>query len=588
MDETHPQPPPAASSPAPNTDLEQVRELLLGPERRQLGRLKEQIEDPEQHAEAVSRVLPSAIRRSVASGDQLARELAGPVEATLQDSVRRRPEILTTIVYPVLGPAIRRSVSEALSRLVQGINQALENSLSLRALRWRLEAWRTGRSYAEILLYHTLVYRVEQLLLVQRPSGLLLHHVTSPEAPLQDGDVVSGMLTAIQDFVMDSFRGDAAGPLQTLEIGAFKVWVETGPSASLAAVIRGHPPAAVRESLQRTLERLHRECAPGLLAQPGHDPAPQAWDPLLVECLTGEFHPPPAGPVPGRFLLVSLLLLLAVAAMLWGSKSFLQHRRWTAYLDRLRSEEGLVVADSRRSGGTYQLTGWRDPAAIDPASLLPEFQIHSNSVRARWEPYLALTPGIVLRRAQEVLQPPGEVRLHLDGATLHASGTAPASWTELARERAPAIPGIRHLDTTLLSTAGNPLEDALRQLQALTLFFEDGIRLAAGQEDTLERLAAQLRRIAASTRDGRTPPQISVVGHTDRTGTADYNLRLSRDRAEEVRRLLETRGIPPALLAVEGAGTNLPLRSDLPASEEHRNRRVTFRARLTAPDSSPP
>ena len=47
--------------------------------------------------------------------------------------------------------------------------------------------------------------------------------------------MVSGMLTAIRDFVQDAFKSQSATEsLDTLRVGELEVWVEQGPHAVLA------------------------------------------------------------------------------------------------------------------------------------------------------------------------------------------------------------------------------------------------------------------------------------------------------------------------------------------------------------------
>jgi OOP family OmpA-OmpF porin len=58
-------------------------------------------------------------------------------------------------------------------------------------------ALRTGTSFAEVVLLNTLLYRVEQVFLIERESGLLLQHVRSAAVRTEDADMVAGMLTAI-------------------------------------------------------------------------------------------------------------------------------------------------------------------------------------------------------------------------------------------------------------------------------------------------------------------------------------------------------------------------------------------------------
>ena len=90
--------------------------------------------------------------------------------------------------------------------------------------------------------------RVEQVLLIHRPTGLKLEHCFAPTVAYQDPEMVSGMLTAIQDFVRDSFSAPPGETLDSLRVGDLEVWVEQGPHATIAAVIRGHAPASLRST----------------------------------------------------------------------------------------------------------------------------------------------------------------------------------------------------------------------------------------------------------------------------------------------------------------------------------------------------
>ena len=90
-------------------------------------------------------------------------------------------------------------------------------------MQWRWEALRTGRPYAEIVVLRSLLYRVEQVFLIHRESGLLLQHVAARvrrrRLETKDPEMVSGMLTAIQDFVHDSVSGTEGENLETIRMG---------------------------------------------------------------------------------------------------------------------------------------------------------------------------------------------------------------------------------------------------------------------------------------------------------------------------------------------------------------------------------
>lgn len=70
------------------------------------------------------------------------------------------------------------------------------------------------------------------MLLIQRDSGLLLAHQVAEGVNVQDGALVSGMLTAIGDFVRDSF--DPAAGLNAVNFGERVLVVEQSTQAVLA------------------------------------------------------------------------------------------------------------------------------------------------------------------------------------------------------------------------------------------------------------------------------------------------------------------------------------------------------------------
>ena len=68
--------------------------------------------------------------------------------------------------------------------------------------------------------------------------------------------------------------------------------------------------------------------------------------------------------------------------------------------------------------------------------------------------------------------------------------------------------------------------------------------------------------------------RLTVVGHTDSTGTDSVNEPLSRDRAEAVRDYLALRGVASSRVAVAGRGSREPVASNESASGRATNRRV--------------
>ena len=205
--------------------LAELRTLLLGPERTQLVRLRERIEDPARRAGDLSEVLPEAIERRARTDSRLGQALGPLMEDAIRTSVRRNPAPLAAAIFPIIGPAIRRAINAALDEMIQSLNEALNHTFSLRGLRWRWEAIRTGTSFGEVVLRHSLIFRVEEILLIHRETGLLLQHVGVDPSKEESRDMVAGMLTAIQDFARDSFSSAAGDTLETMQLGELTVWI---------------------------------------------------------------------------------------------------------------------------------------------------------------------------------------------------------------------------------------------------------------------------------------------------------------------------------------------------------------------------
>lgn len=98
------------------------------------------------------------------------------------------------------------------------------------------------------------------------------------------------------------------------------------------------------------------------------------------------------------------------------------------------------------------------------------------------------------------------------------------------------------------------------------LFDFDSAAVKPKFQPTLNRIAGILNQDQRST--------VTVLGYTDSTGAADYNLKLSRRRAHAVADYLAARGVAPQRLHAEGRGESNPRASNASARGRQLNRRV--------------
>jgi outer membrane protein OmpA-like peptidoglycan-associated protein len=67
---------------------------------------------------------------------------------------------------------------------------------------------------------------------------------------------------------------------------------------------------------------------------------------------------------------------------------------------------------------------------------------------------------------------------------------------------------------------------------------------------------------------------LAVEGHTDTTGTADYNMTLSQQRADSVRQFVIAQGLSPDIITSTGLGEANPVADNSTAAGRKKNRRV--------------
>ncbi|MFH0825049.1 MAG: OmpA family protein [Pseudomonadota bacterium] len=472
---------PAAEVIPPEKDeFAELRQLLLSREQSQIDKINQRVSDPKTRAKDVAHVLSEAVGYRSREDKTLVPALMGTVEEILRASVRRDPRTIVDCLFPVMGPAIRKSVGHFLSDMVQSMNQALEHGLSLRGLGWRIESWRTGKPFAEVVLLHSLVYRVEQVFLIHGETGLLLGHVSAESVVFEDADMVSGMLTAIRDFVRDSFKPGREDELENLRVGELTVVVEQGPLAYIAAVIRGTPSSQLRIVFKEALEAIHLHLGEALESFDG-DAAPfQAAGGLLDDCLQHRYGVEKQKRF-GR--LIAAVCVLVVAAAYWIGMEIAAGMRWDRFTDRLRKEKGIVVISAERSGGKHTIVGMRDPSARDPKTLLEGSGLDHDSISWYLEPFQALEPQFVLARAGSALNPPGTVTLTLEGDVLAAVGTAPYDWIKKAEQSVRFLPGIMGFRNGLTADYGLVLQrikHALSPPNSVSVTLEDGVLSMAG------------------------------------------------------------------------------------------------------------
>jgi len=426
-----------------------------------LGKLEKQIKNSELMTQELAKVLPHAIRQATQHITEqmkneekagLTESLQEPVEHCLRHSIHEDTRSFANILFPVMGPAIRRAINESLKNVVQSINKTAELSFSRKGLAWRVEAWRSGRSFSDIVLQNSLIYRVEQVFLIHRESGLLIQHVHQKGVEIGDSDAVSAMFTAIQDFIRDSFSSNKTEELSSVEIGDYTVWLERGPYAVLACVIRGVTPYHFREIMRSSLEMMHAHY--GLLLQnfEGDNVPLQPCLPWLEKTLQSKTKE--EAKTSSHLLspqLIGIFGIILLGFLGWGYFHFEYQQRLTGYINELQKLPGIVIIFSEFDDGKLMITGMRDPLASEPQKIAQNYGLSPEEVESVWTPYQDLTPQFVEQRLRQQLAPPSTVDIRLQDHILYLEGYASQNWINRATS-ASLLPGVQVVSDELLET----------------------------------------------------------------------------------------------------------------------------------------
>lgn len=466
--------------------IDQIKDILFSNEKRALDALTRRLEKRDSRVADMADVLPESINRSHADGERLKKALRAPVEECITDSISRDPQSFADALFPVMGPAIRKSISESLKAFTQGINQAIEQKTSLKSIKWRFQAKKAGVPYAQFLINRSLEYRVDHAYLIQPSTGLLIADVHRADAIRKDDEAVSAMLTAIQDFVKESFSstGDE-GTLETADIGKYALWTMQGPHAMLACVITGVPPRGLRAQFMEVLELIHLQYAELLESFDSNDDSQvqqtQAIEPYLEDCLVeldkiGEDSSAKKG-----LGFVGFVLLIGLSALGWfGWQNFQLKQQANTLIETLESEPGIFLTQTENSKGIIHIKGLRDILALSPETLAVEQGITLEKLDLDFTPFYSLEKDIQLRRLQDHLVLPDGVEMQLtDAGELSFSGDISSGFKQQAEQKLQGMLGIKTLsfadlnypDAELLVSAN----EVLQPPESLKLRVRDGV-----------------------------------------------------------------------------------------------------------------
>ncbi len=104
---------------------------------------------------------------------------------------------------------------------------------------------------------------IEEVFLVYR-DGVLISHLSRTLLREKDEDVLSGMLTAVQEFVREAFQYGEHRDLHQMDFGDYRILIERGKYVFLAIVYSGRESIAIHKKVRAVIAKIEHDFGPAL------------------------------------------------------------------------------------------------------------------------------------------------------------------------------------------------------------------------------------------------------------------------------------------------------------------------------------
>jgi len=188
-------------------------------------------------------------------------------------------------LYPILGGMVSKYVAQAIKKLMESVNQQIEQGLSLKRYKRKAKALFTGVSEAELILEEASDAHILALFVLQKESALLIAEAQLKESIIGDPHMVASMASAIKDFISDWVASsEEPKEVQIMSYSNITLYIESAGSVYLIAFLDTEPDFKVRESINGFFAALVGRYSTFFQKFDGDDAAPE------VQKITDEMH----------------------------------------------------------------------------------------------------------------------------------------------------------------------------------------------------------------------------------------------------------------------------------------------------------
>ncbi|PKG50101.1 cell envelope biogenesis protein OmpA [Olleya sp. 1-3] len=175
----------------------------------------------------------------------------GPtITEALKEEIKNSQDAVVEALYPIMGKMIKKYVQKEIQILSENINKSLSSTFSFKGFMRKFRSKKSGVSEGDLLIQDQFKSKIEQIMVIESGSGLIVSEYSKTENI--DQDTVAGMLTAIKSFAEDAFTTDVQN-LEYIEYENYHIHLQNFSKYYIAVAISGAFTATYRSKLEDKL-----------------------------------------------------------------------------------------------------------------------------------------------------------------------------------------------------------------------------------------------------------------------------------------------------------------------------------------------
>ena len=192
----------------------------------------------------------------------LSRSLQHVIGPAISKEIDSNKNVMIDALYPIMGGMISKYVTQAIKELIDTINDKIEDGLSYDKYKRKIKSKLTGVSETELLLEESSDAIISSLFVIHKESGLLISEAHLENKEIDDPHMVASMASAIKDFINDWVQShERHSEVQILSYGNATLYIESAGSVYIIAFLDAEPDYEQRSQINAFFASVVKEYA---------------------------------------------------------------------------------------------------------------------------------------------------------------------------------------------------------------------------------------------------------------------------------------------------------------------------------------